>query len=94
MYEALKKILNLQIEDIKNSGLYKDERLIQGPQGPQIEVNSEEVINFCANNYLGLSNDPRLVKAAQEGFTMCNKRQILTGLTLGVGLTHDIKLVK
>ncbi len=67
MYEILKKVLNEQIQEIKNSGLYKDERILQTPQGPKIKVKGKEVVNFCANNYLGLANDPRLVKAAQEG---------------------------
>ena len=67
MYGNFKKILKEQIEDIKNSGLYKDERLLQGAQGSDIEVKNKKVINFCANNYLGLANDPRLIKAAKEG---------------------------
>jgi len=69
MYEILKKVLNEQLQEIKNSGLYKDERVLQTPQGPKIKVKDKEVINFCANNYLGLANDSRLVKAAQEGLT-------------------------
>jgi len=67
MYDVLKKVLKENLQEIKGSGLFKDERLIQGPQGSSIKVKSGDVINFCANNYLGLANDPRLVKAAQEG---------------------------
>lgn len=69
MYDTLKKVLNEQLQEIKNAGLYKDERVLQTPQGPKIKVKNVEVINFCANNYLGLANDSRLVKAAQEGLT-------------------------
>lgn len=67
MYETLKKVLKSQIKEIKEAGLYKDERIILGPQGSDIRVKDGKVINFCANNYLGLANDPRLVKAAKEG---------------------------
>ncbi|MGZ3729148.1 MAG: glycine C-acetyltransferase [Bdellovibrionota bacterium] len=56
-----------QLKDIEQSGLYKRERLIQGPQGSHIRVNDKEVLNFCANNYLGLSSHPELIKAAQSG---------------------------
>ena len=69
MYDTLKKVLSGQLQEIKDAGLYKDERILQTPQGPKIKVKNEEVINFCANNYLGLANDARLVKAAQEGLT-------------------------
>ncbi|MBL7100958.1 MAG: glycine C-acetyltransferase [Nanoarchaeota archaeon] len=67
MDEILKKILKEQIEEIKNSGMYKDERLLQGAQSSNIKVKDKQVINFCANNYLGLANDPRLIEAAKEG---------------------------
>lgn len=59
--------INQQLEDVKNEGLYKSERIIESPQQPQIEVNQQQVINFCANNYLGLANHPSLIKAAQQG---------------------------
>jgi glycine C-acetyltransferase len=55
------------LQEIKQAGLFKDERVILTPQGADIKVKEGEVINFCANNYLGLSNHPKLVKAAQEG---------------------------
>ncbi len=67
MYDVLKKVLNEQLQEIKNSGLYKEERVLQTPQGPKIKVKNKNVVNFCANNYLGLANDKRLVKTAQEG---------------------------
>src|SRR5262249_20262468 len=59
--------LNKRLEEIKEGGLYKRERQIQGPQGSKIQVNNAEVINFCANNYLGLANHPALVEAAMDG---------------------------
>ncbi|MBM3199496.1 glycine C-acetyltransferase [Candidatus Woesearchaeota archaeon] len=67
MFGSLKKVLDPQMEEIRNAGLFKDERVIQTPQGSKIKVKDKEVINFCANNYLGLANDPRLVQAAKEG---------------------------
>ena len=59
--------LATELAEIKSAGLYKDERIIESQQSAEIVVNNENVLNFCANNYLGLSNDCRLVKAAQDG---------------------------
>lgn len=59
--------LQQQLSDIKSEGLYKVERVISSPQHTDIEVNDTEVINFCANNYLGLANHPRLIDAAKTG---------------------------
>ncbi|MGL5358440.1 MAG: glycine C-acetyltransferase [Shewanella sp.] len=59
--------INQQLSDIKAEGLYKSERIIASPQHTAIQVNQQEVINFCANNYLGLANHPELIHAAQEG---------------------------
>jgi glycine C-acetyltransferase len=59
--------LQLQIEDLKSRGLYKRERMLEGPQGAAIHVAGREVVNFCANNYLGLANHPAIVEAAQKG---------------------------
>jgi len=67
MYGKMKDSLKAELENIRNAGLYKDERLILSPQGAEIKVKDGEVINFCANNYLGLSNHPRLVEAAKKG---------------------------
>ncbi|HTG57369.1 MAG TPA: glycine C-acetyltransferase, partial [Niabella sp.] len=55
-----------EVEEIKTSGLYKSERIINSPQGAEIEVNGKTVLNFCANNYLGLSSHPDVIKAAHE----------------------------
>ncbi|HEY8504544.1 MAG TPA: glycine C-acetyltransferase [Gemmataceae bacterium] len=56
-----------QLEELKQKGLYKRERLIQSPQGPAVRVGDREVINFCANNYLGLANHPEIIAAARDG---------------------------
>lgn len=55
-----------EIEEIKASGLYKTERVISSPQGAEITVNGKTVLNFCANNYLGLSSHPKVIEAAHE----------------------------
>jgi glycine C-acetyltransferase len=55
------------LADLKSKGLFKSERRIQGPQGSAIRVAGHEVLNFCANNYLGLANHPAIVEAAHEG---------------------------
>jgi glycine C-acetyltransferase len=67
MYGALKENLRKELVSIRDAGLFKDERIILTPQGSDIKVAQGEVINFCANNYLGLSNHPKLVAAAKEG---------------------------
>ncbi|MCC5825111.1 glycine C-acetyltransferase [Alkalimonas sp.] len=59
--------LQQQIDDVKSEGLYKAERLISSQQSAAIQVGDREVLNFCANNYLGLANHPELIKAAQQG---------------------------
>ncbi len=67
MYGTVKKELQETIEGLKREGLYKNERVLQSPQGGTIEVGEgKRVINFCANNYLGLANNPGIVKAAQK----------------------------
>jgi glycine C-acetyltransferase len=63
----LRQILKPQLDDLRSKGLYKRERQLQGPQGSNIRVGGKDVINFCANNYLGLANHPAIVEAAREG---------------------------
>lgn len=75
------RYISEKTEELKHSGLYKDERLITSPQEASIEVNQEEVLNFCANNYLGLSNNKTLIDRASEslkenGFGMSSVRFI------------------
>jgi glycine C-acetyltransferase len=83
----LRDVLRPQLEDLKAKGLYKRERQIEGPQGSEIEVGGREVLNFCANNYLGLANHPAIVAAAQEalkqyGYGMASVRFICGTQTL------------
>ncbi|MCX6231601.1 MAG: glycine C-acetyltransferase [Bacteroidetes bacterium] len=67
MYDKVKEHLVKEISEIRNAGLYKNERVIVSPQGANIKVNTgQEVLNFCANNYLGLSNNPELIQAAKD----------------------------
>ena len=82
MYGKLKKHLQLELQDIKNNGLYKEERIITSAQGAEITLSTgETVLNFCANNYLGLSSHPEVVQAAKDamdthGFGMSSVRFI------------------
>ena len=67
MYKTLKPVLEKELQEIKEAGLYKNERVITSPQKADIKLNSgNEVINFCANNYLGLSSHPKVIEAAIE----------------------------
>jgi glycine C-acetyltransferase len=65
--QSLRDLLAAQLKQLEEQGLYKRERQIQGPQGSAIRVAGHDVVNFCANNYLGLANHPAIVAAAQEG---------------------------
>ncbi|NLJ83148.1 MAG: aminotransferase class I/II-fold pyridoxal phosphate-dependent enzyme, partial [Bacteroidales bacterium] len=65
MYSKFQQHLKSQIQEIKDAGTYKNERVLVSPQYAKIKVNTgKEVLNFCANNYLGLANSPELVNAA------------------------------
>ena len=82
MYSAIQQHLAKELESIKNDGLYKTERVITSPQGAEITLeNGRTVLNFCANNYLGLSSHPEVVQAAKDtldshGFGMSSVRFI------------------
>ncbi|HEU4574351.1 MAG TPA: glycine C-acetyltransferase [Chitinophagaceae bacterium] len=81
MNENFVKRLATELEEIKTSGLYKNERIISSPQGAEITVGGKKVLNFCANNYLGLSSHPRVIEAAhkaidQRGYGMSSVRFI------------------
>ncbi len=81
MYGELKTHLEKEIQNIHNSGLFKKERVIESAQGAEISVGGKTVINFCANNYLGLSSHPKVVQAAKDvldtrGFGMSSVRFI------------------
>ena len=67
MYKTLKPVLEKELEEIEKAGLYKRERIIITPQGAEIKIQGgQEVINFCANNYLGLASHPRVIDAAKK----------------------------
>ena len=81
MYGKIKEYLQRELADNKAAGLYKTERVIASPQRAEIEVAGRSVLNFCANNYLGLSDDERLIEAAkramdERGFGMSSVRFI------------------
>ena len=82
MYGDIKSHLQQEIEAIKNAGLFKEERIITSPQGAEITLNTgQKVLNFCANNYLGLSSHPDVIQAAKDtmdthGFGMSSVRFI------------------
>lgn len=81
MYDTLKPVLEKELKEIREAGLYKTERVITTPQAADIIANGLEVINFCANNYLGLSSHPKVIAAAKEaidthGFGMSSVRFI------------------
>ena len=66
MYGKMQEHLQQTLKEIREAGLYKEERLIESPQAAAIQVAGKEVLNFCANNYLGLSNHPRLIEGAKR----------------------------
>src|SRR5258706_8369244 len=82
MYKRLQPVLEKELNSIREAGLYKKERIITTPQGAEIKTNDgKQVINFCANNYLGLSSHPRVIAAAKKaidthGFGMSSVRFI------------------
>lgn len=96
MYGSLKESLQKEISQIKSDGLYKSERVITTPQGAVIKTTSgEEVINFCANNYLGLSSHPRVIEAAKKtideyGYGMSSVRFICGTQTIHKELEQKI----
>ena len=81
MYGKMKEYFSKSISELRKAGLYKEERFIESPQSSSIIVKGKEVLNFCANNYLGLSNHPRLIEGAKKmmdrrGFGMSSVRFI------------------
>ncbi|MBK8704244.1 MAG: glycine C-acetyltransferase [Saprospiraceae bacterium] len=67
MFSNVEPALQQELQEIRDAGLFKQERIIVSPQGPEITINTgQEVLNFCANNYLGLSSHPEVIKAAHE----------------------------
>ena len=67
MYGEVRQRLAAELDEIEGAGLLKDERILESPQRAEVIVRGERVLNFCANNYLGLADDTRLIRAAEEG---------------------------
>ena len=93
--DKLSKELKSVINEIKNNGLYKAERILSSKQSSEIEVNNKSVLNFCANNYLGLSNNKQLIAYAQEalekfGFGLSSVRFICGTQTIHKELENKI----
>jgi glycine C-acetyltransferase len=81
MYGKIQQFLQTELATIEENGIFKKERIITSTQGAEITVNGETVLNFCANNYLGLSSHPEVVQAAKDtldshGFGMSSVRFI------------------
>lgn len=96
MYKTLQPVLAKELEEIEKAGLYKRERIIITPQGADIKIQGgQEVINFCANNYLGLASHPRVIEAAKKamdshGFGMASVRFICGTLDIHKELEKKI----
>jgi glycine C-acetyltransferase len=95
MYKQLKPVLEKELKSIEEAGLYKRERVIETPQGAEIKANGKTVINFCANNYLGLSSHPKVIEAAHNtldtyGYGMSSVRFICGTQTIHKTLEEKI----
>ncbi len=95
MYGAIKQDLLKQLQEIRDAGLYKHERVIVSPQGAEITVVGGKVLNFCANNYLGLANHPRVMEAAHKtlerwGYGMSSVRFICGTLEIHKELERKV----
>ncbi len=95
MYTTVRTELQTTLDEIKAAGLYKSERQIDSPQSAHVRSGGQEVLNFCANNYLGLANDPQLVAAAKAsldtwGFGMASVRFICGTQTQHVELEQKL----
>ncbi len=95
MFSQYKDILQKELQSIEEAGLYKKERIIETPQGAEIKANGKEVINFCANNYLGLSSHPKVIDAAKKtldewGYGMSSVRFICGTQTIHKTLEEKI----
>lgn len=96
MYKSIQKRLTNELLEIKKTGLFKDERIISSKQGSSIEVDNQDVVlNFCANNYLGLASHPQVIKKSKEfmdshGFGMASVRFICGTQNIHKKLEHKI----
>ena len=96
MYKSIQKRLTNELLEIKKTGLFKDERIISSKQGSSIEVDNQDIVlNFCANNYLGLASHPQVIKKSKEfmdshGFGMASVRFICGTQNIHKKLEHKI----
>jgi len=95
MYDTVKQRVQATLDEIREAGLYKEERVLESPQGATITVGGREVLCLCANNYLGLSNDPGLVEAAgkalrEHGLGLSSVRFICGTQDLHKKLEHEV----
>ena len=95
MSKSINQILNNELDSINNSGLYKNERIIESSQSSKILVNGSEVLNFCSNNYLGLANHPEIITSAKKaldqwGFGLSSVRFICGTQTIHKELENTI----
>jgi len=95
MYESLKEQLEQTLGEIRAAGLYKGERAIASAQGSHIQSNQKDLLNFCANNYLGLANDARVITAAKQilderGFGLASVRFICGTQDIHKGLEDEV----
>jgi glycine C-acetyltransferase len=95
MFEQAQSLYEKTLSEIRSAGLYKDERVIESPQGSHIEVRGREVLNFCANNYLGLSSHPKIIEAAhraldERGYGLSSVRFICGTQDIHKQLEHKI----
>jgi glycine C-acetyltransferase len=95
MFTSVREEIAGELAELRSSGLYKEERLITSPQGATITVAGREVLNFCANNYLGLADDPRILDAASAalqryGFGMASVRFICGTQTIHTELEERL----
>lgn len=95
MYGKMKDFLTKEIQNLEEQKLYKHERIIESPQGAEIVIGGKKVLNFCANNYLGLSSHPDLIKAAHEaidyrGYGLSSVRFICGTQDIHKTLEHKI----
>src|ERR1043166_9502376 len=67
MYGSIKQSLIKELETLKDTGLFKEEKVILSPQSSGIKTSAGDTINFCANNYLGMADHPEIIRAAQKG---------------------------
>ena len=95
MYGKIQQHLQAELQTIEDNGIFKKERIITSPQGAEIVVSGKTVLNFCANNYLGLSSHPEVVQAAKDtldshGFGMSSVRFICGTQDIHKTLEHKI----